>query len=69
MTIYLDSSHLPAKGLLGTATSENHGTVERHLERELAAGWKIKMLHGFGGHGEHLFARGWVTVVLEKDEV
>lgn len=45
-----------------------HGHVEEYLERELAQGWTIKSVTGFGGLNEFGTAKGWLAVVLEKPD-
>ena len=46
---------------------DKHGQLEEHLREELADGWKVKSLFGFGGAAD-LNARGWITVLLEKGD-
>ncbi|MFT5126565.1 MAG: hypothetical protein ACI8W8_000159 [Rhodothermales bacterium] len=66
VTIYLDNS-----AYLGGATvgnfADKHALVEEHLQQYLSEGWTIGSVSGLGGsHG--LNARGWIIVLLEKNE-
>ena len=65
VTIYLDAhAYMDGKWVKGTH-ADKHGFVEQHLQDELADGWKVVSLFGFGG-AEGIHARGWLAVVLEK---
>lgn len=67
VTIYLDNlAYMDGKILVSTK-AKDHGTVEEHLASHLAEGWKVISVSGFGG-AENPFVRGWLAVVLEKDE-
>lgn len=67
ITIYLDShAYMEGKWMKGSH-GDKHGCVEEHLREELAEGWRIKQVFGFGGAGD-VNARGWITVVLERGE-
>ena len=65
VTIYLDSL-IYAKGFTGTTTNK-HGGVEEHLSNYLAEGWRIVTISAMGGGGE-AYSRGWVAVLLEKEQ-
>ncbi len=65
VTIYLDAhAYMDGKWVKGTH-ADKHGFVEEHLRNELAVGWKVVSLFGFGG-ADGLNSRGWLAVVLEK---
>jgi hypothetical protein len=65
VTIYLDSHvYMDGKWIKGSH-ADKHGFIEEHLRDELAEGWKVVSLFGFGGV-EGMQARGWLAVVLEK---
>ena len=66
VTIYLDNSAYGQGKMIVTSYADMHGVVEEHLKAELAHGWTVKTLHGFGGNSESLTVRGWIVVVLEK---
>lgn len=67
LTIYVDSNaYMEGKWVKGSH-GDKHGFVEEHLQQELAHGWVVKSVFGFGGSSD-VNARGWITVVLEKDE-
>lgn len=66
VTIYLDAhAYMDGKWLKGTH-SDKHGFVEEHLQEELASGWRVVLVTGFGGV-ESMSSRGWLGVVLEKE--
>lgn len=67
VTIYLDNSiYMEGKWIQITGPKQ-HGIIEEHLTSDLEAGWKIVSVTGFGG-AENPFVRGWLAVVLQKDE-
>ncbi len=66
VTIYLDNSAYAKGKVLVASFADKHGLVEEHLKDLLAEGWRIAALHGFGGNGDSITARGWITVLLEK---
>ena len=66
VTIYLDNSAYAKGKMLVGSFADKHGSVEEHLASELAAGWRIVSMHGFGGSSEGLSARGWLAVLLER---
>jgi hypothetical protein len=66
VTIYLDTAAYAKGKMLVASFAEKHGTVEEHLSAELAGGWRVVSIHGFGGAAEGLSARGWLTVLLER---
>ncbi len=66
VTIYLDNTAYGKGKLLVGSFAEKHGLVEEHLSDLLAKGWRVAAIHGFGGSGEAITARGWTTVLLEK---
>ena len=45
-----------------------HGTVEEHLQPELADGWTIRTIVPLGGMNKFFVASGWFGVVLEKHD-
>lgn len=66
VTIYLDNSAYAKGKMLVGSFGEKHGFVEEHLRAELADGWRIASVAGFGGNSDSLSVRGWLAVVLEK---
>ncbi len=66
VTVYLDNSAYAKGKVLVGSFADKHGLVEEHLTDLLAAGWRVVGIHGFGGSGESITARGWITVLLEK---
>jgi hypothetical protein len=69
VTIYLDNiAYAKGKVLVGSF-ADKHGLVEEHLTDLLAKGWRVAAIHGFGGSGESIAARGWITVLLEMPGV
>jgi hypothetical protein len=67
VTVYLDNTAYMTGGIFASnGLTEKHGSVEEHLAQYLQAGWRIVQLHGFGGNAEGLAARGWLSVLLEK---
>ncbi|MBI1348307.1 hypothetical protein GC163_18690 [bacterium] len=67
VTIYL-TNEAYAQGFFGTSPgAAAHGHVEEHLAAELAAGWRVVNVAGFGGYSDVVTVRGWFMVVLEKD--
>ncbi len=68
VTIYLyNMAYAKGKMLVGSL-ADKHGLVEEHLSEYLNQGWKVAAIHGFGGSGESITARGWLTVLLERPE-
>lgn len=65
VTIYMDNTAYAKGKLLVGSFAEKHGLVEEHLSDLLAQGWRVAAIHGFGGSGESIGARGWITVLLE----
>lgn len=66
VTVYLDNmAYAKGKVLVGNF-GDKHGMVEEHLENYLSDGWRIAVVHGFGGNSDALSVRGWLTVLLEK---
>lgn len=70
VTIYLDNQHhYQQSGWKTGQRDETVPRVEEHLEDHLAAGWKIKSVETFcSGGASHIYVRGWITVLLERDE-
>ena len=68
VTIYLDNTAYGKGRALVGSFADKHGLVEEHLNDLLAEGWRITAIHGFGGGGDPLAVRGWLTVLLEKGE-
>lgn len=66
VTIYLDSHSYAGDKWFQGSQADKHGVVEEHLRNELQEGWRVISLCGFGG-AEGIHARGWLSVVLEKD--
>ena len=62
VTIYLDNTAYAKGKLLVASFAEKHGLVEEHLRDLLNQGWRVVAIHGFGGSGESIAARGWITV-------
>ena len=67
LTVYLDNSAY-AEGKLVGSFAEKHGLVEEHLQSYLSEGWKVKQLSVAAGGADVLAVRGWLTVVLEKND-
>ncbi len=65
VTIYLDNTAYAKGKLLVGSFADKHGLVEEHLNDYLNKGWTVAAIHGFGGGGESIAARGWLTVLLE----
>lgn len=66
VTIYLDNTaYAKGKTIFGSF-ADKHGLVEEHLKTELADGWRISSVSGFGGNSDAITVRGWFAVVLEK---
>lgn len=65
VTIYLDNQAYMGGSWIKDSFADMHGVAEEHLKDELANGWKVASLHGFGGV-DGINARGWLTVLLEK---
>jgi hypothetical protein len=66
ITIYLDgAAYMEGKWLKGTH-ADKHGLVEEYLPEELAVGWRVVSLCGFGG-ADGMHTRGWLAVVLERE--
>ncbi len=68
VTIYLDNSAYGKGKMLVGSYASKHGFVEEHLREDLAAGWKVKQLAVAGGGSDSLALRGWLAVVLEKND-
>jgi hypothetical protein len=66
VTIYLENTAYAKGKMLVGSFADKHGMVEEHLQDDLRDGWTVKAIHGFGGNGEMLAARGWIVVLLEK---
>ncbi|TAK97330.1 MAG: hypothetical protein EPO07_13410 [Verrucomicrobia bacterium] len=66
VTIYLDNMAYSKGKTLFASFADKHGLVEEHLTAELADGWRIGSITGFGGNSDGISARGWLAVVLEK---
>jgi len=67
LTIYLDNSAYGKGKMMVGNFADRHAMVEEHLQQYLSEGWKISSVSGFGGNTD-LAVRGWVVVVLEKNE-
>ncbi len=65
VTIYLDNTAYAKGKVLVGSFADKHGLVEEHLGDFLTRGWRVAAIHGFGGSGESISARGWITVLLE----
>jgi hypothetical protein len=67
VTIYLDNTaYAKGKMIVGTF-ADKHALVEEHLQADLADGWKIVSMTGFGGGSDTALAvRGWLAITLEK---
>jgi hypothetical protein len=68
VTIYLDNAAYAKGKMLVGSFAERHGTVEEHLAPQLAEGWRIVSISGFGGSADNVWVRGWFAVLLEKSE-
>jgi hypothetical protein len=66
VTIYLDNTAYGKGKMIVGSFADKHGLVEEHLQTELAGGWQIKDVVGFGGGADALAVRGWLAVLLEK---
>ncbi|HEX5103984.1 MAG TPA: hypothetical protein VFV87_09255 [Pirellulaceae bacterium] len=66
ITIYVDNSAYGQGKMIVTSYADRHGFVEEHLKAELAHGWNVKSLHGFGGNSDGLGVRGWIVALLEN---
>ena len=66
VTIYLNNMAYGKGKMLVGSFAEKHGLVEEHLKDDLANGWRIVNIFGFGGSAEVVAVRGWLAVVLEK---
>lgn len=66
VTIYLDNAAYGKGKMLVGSFAERHGTVEEHLATELAEGWRIVSISGFGGSADNVWVRGWLAVLLER---
>lgn len=64
-TVYLDSHAYMGDRWFKATNDDRHGVVEEHLKDELADGWRVTMVQGFGGV-DSMYARGWLIVLLEK---
>jgi hypothetical protein len=67
VTIYLDNTAYMQGKWITTTMADKHGLTEEHLAEDLANGWRVVSLSSFGGSIDGLSARGWVTVLLEKE--
>jgi hypothetical protein len=65
VTIYLDNQAYSKGKWLQLTFADKHGLVEEHLLDQLADGWQIVSITGFGGV-ESVTTRGWLAVLLEK---
>ena len=68
VTIYLDNSAYAKGKMIVGSFADKHALVEEHLQQYISEGWKISSVSGFGGGSEGLAVRGWVVVLLEKNE-
>ncbi|MCX7009517.1 MAG: hypothetical protein NTY53_20110 [Kiritimatiellaeota bacterium] len=68
VTIYLDNGAYREGRMLITSFADKHGLVEEYLQKYLTDGWTIKQVSGFGGNAESPMARGWLAVLLEKEQ-
>lgn len=66
VTIYLDNWAYAKGRMIVGGFAEKHGLIEEHLVQQLAEGWRIISLHGFGGNSENMSVRGWFAVLLER---
>jgi hypothetical protein len=66
VTIYLDNMAYGKGKLLVGSFADKHGLVEEHLKDDLATGWRVVSVFGFGGSADITAVRGWLAVVLEK---
>lgn len=66
VTIYLDNAAYAKGKMLVGAFGDRHGAVEEHLAPQLAEGWRIVSVHGFGGSADNVWVRGWFAILLEK---
>ena len=66
VTIYLDNAAYAKGKMLVGSFAERHGAVEEHLAPQLAEGWRIASIQGFGGSADNVWVRGWFAVLLEK---
>lgn len=67
VTIYLDNMAYDDSTMF-KGHANKHGVVEEHLKSELSEGWWIVSTSSFGGAGDGYTVRGWLAVVLEKNE-
>ena len=68
LTIYLDNQAYKSEKWFTVAQSEKHTLVEEHLEQYLSNGWRVVQMTALGGAAESFYARGWVAVLIEKDD-
>ena len=66
VTIYLDNAAYGKGKTVFASFTDKHGLIEEPLAAELADGWRIGSITGFGGNSDGISARGWLAVVLEK---
>lgn len=67
VTIYVDNhAYMDGKWFKGSY-ADKHGFVEEHLGEYLSSGWKVSNIHSFGGAAD-LASRGWIVVLLEKED-
>jgi hypothetical protein len=66
VTIYLDNTAYGKPKVVG-CYADKHALVEEHLQKYVSEGWKINSVSGFGG-GDGVSVRGWIVVLLEKNE-
>lgn len=65
ITIYLDNTAYPTK--FGKAYGDKHGFIEEHIKDYLLNGWNVKSITAFGGNNDSWNVRGWLIVLLEKE--
>ncbi len=68
VTIYLDNAAYSRGKMIVGSYADKHGLVEEHLQQYLSEGWTVRSVSGFGGGSEGLSVRGWMAVLLEKNE-
>jgi hypothetical protein len=67
ITIYLDNMAYDGMTML-KGHANRHGQAEEHLKELLADGWWIVSTCSMGGAADGYSARGWLAVVLERNE-
>lgn len=68
VTIYMDNSAYGKGKMIVGSFADKHALVEEHLQQYLSEGWKVSSVSGFGGGSDGLMVRGWIAVLLEKDD-